>query len=411
MQELSQSTQAILLLTSSFSKYDDIKLKPLSPSEWGVFALWLHANNLKPEDLLENNIEEILQDWEESEIPLKRIIYLLERGAALALAIEKWQRIGLWVITRSDKDYPKLIKKKLQKLSPPILYGIGNKNLLNLQSIAVVGSRNADKENLQYAYELGKKIAEDGFSLVSGGAKGIDDKAMQGTLNNFGTGIIILADNLLKNSISAKYRNALREDQLVLISPYYPEATFNVGNSMARNKYIYTIANAGIVVKSNKSGGTWSGANEALKNKWIPIWTKDDLDKDSANKLLIKSGSNILTNELLQSNICELTNIIKKQEQKILLNIDSFEKDEIKSTKINNLLIEKQEELSFFEFFMYKLRKKYSNDDIFKPKDLENFFKLKPAQVTYWISHAEKVGKVMKLDGRIKKYKLKSNMI
>lgn len=396
MQELSQSTQAILLLTSSFSKYDDEKLKPLSPSEWGVFASWLHKNNLKPDDLLENDIEEILQDWNKSKIPLKRIKYLLERGAALALAIEKWQRVGLWVITRSDKDYPKLMKERLKALSPPILYGIGNKNLLNSQSIAVVGSRDADKENLKYAYELGKKIAVDGFSLVSGGAKGVDDRAMQGTLDNFGTGIVILAEDLLKKSLSAKYRNTLREGKVVLISPYYPESTFSVANSMARNKYIYTIASAGVVVKSNKSGGTWSGANEALKKKWIPIWTKDDLKINSANHLLINAGSNALSKMILKSDISELINdtysSVKDKEQKTLFEVVESDKQELK--------------LSFFDFFMNKLRTKYSADDIFKPKELENIFELKSAQITSWLSHAEEIEKVIKLEGRVKRYKI-----
>ncbi len=63
MNNLTKSTQAILLLTSSFSKYASNEEQPLSASEWGLFASWLYEHNMKPEDLLVKEFEENLKEW------------------------------------------------------------------------------------------------------------------------------------------------------------------------------------------------------------------------------------------------------------------------------------------------------------------------------------------------------------
>jgi DNA processing protein len=62
------------------------------------------------------------------------------------------------------------------------------------------------------------------------------------------------------------------EGQLVLVSPYDPGAGFNVGNAMQRNKLIYALADAALVVNSDfEKGGTWTGAVEQLdKLKLVP---------------------------------------------------------------------------------------------------------------------------------------------
>lgn len=49
------------------------------------------------------------------------------------------------------------------------------------------------------------------------------------------------------------------------LSPYYPDAKFNAGNAMGRNKYIYVLAKSSVVIHSGLKGGTWEGAKENLK--------------------------------------------------------------------------------------------------------------------------------------------------
>ena len=89
---------------------------------------------------------------------------LLSRSPALALALEKWQRAGLWVITRSDPDYPARLKKQLKNNSSPLFFGCGNRQLLNQGGLTVVGSSNAAEGDLDFARQLGGEAAAAGYS-------------------------------------------------------------------------------------------------------------------------------------------------------------------------------------------------------------------------------------------------------
>ena len=238
---LSPQTQAVLLLTAHFSEPRANDARPLTPTEWGKFALWLRDEKLAPEALLAGYLRDKLARWTDPQITQDRIDRLLGRGSALAIAVEKWLRSGLWVLTRSDAAYPSRLKQRLSFMAPAVLFGCGNVALLERRTVAVVGSRDASADDLDYSRCVGEGVADAGAAVVSGGARGVDEAAMLGALEAEGTSVGVLADSLLRASSSLKYRKHLLSDNLVLLSPFYPEAGFNAGNAMGRNKYIYCL--------------------------------------------------------------------------------------------------------------------------------------------------------------------------
>lgn len=294
----SPHTQAILLLTSHFSKNSVSDVKPLTPKEWGRFALWLKDHDVAPEMFLQGNTAELMQGWTDKKITVERIDTLMNRGSALALTLEKWFRAGLWVITRADPEYPIQLKRRLGIDSPAALYGCGNRELLNTGGIAVVGSRNVSEDDIRFSKELARVASENGHSIISGGAKGVDEASMLGALDAEGHVIGVLADSLLRAASSAKYRRHLLSRNLVLISPFYPEAGFNVGNAMQRNKYIYCLSDTAIVVHSGKKGGTWTGAHENLKKRWVPLSVKETKDDDSGNQGIVDAGGQWISSDI-----------------------------------------------------------------------------------------------------------------
>jgi len=288
---LTENAQAVLLLTTYFAKPVKGAAKPLTPTEWGRFALWLKESNRVPASLLNGDPKETLDGWHDAKISKERINELLGRGHAMALALEKWSRAGIWVLTRSDAAYPNRLKARLKIDAPPVLFGCGNATLLNGGGVAVVGSRNAESVDLQFTEELGKKAANEGCSIVSGGARGVDEASMRAGVEAEGTVVGILADSLLKAVISSKWRQGLMDNNLVLVSPFYPEAGFNTGNAMGRNKYIYCLSDAAVVVHSGSKGGTWNGALENLKKRWVPLWVKPTNDKTAGNAEIVRQGA------------------------------------------------------------------------------------------------------------------------
>ena len=296
---LNTQAQAVMLLTARFGKSDTSGAKPLTTKEWARFAVWLKDHDLEPSALLQGDPKNVLSEWVDRSISLPRLDSLLERGGALALSLEKWQRAGLWVITRSDPDYPRPLKSRLRIECPPVLFGCGNKKLLDRGGIAVVGSRKADHEELAFAESIGTAAAEQGYSIVSGGARGVDQSAMFGALQAEGTVIGVMADSLMRAATSAMYRKFLRSGDLVLVTPFNPEARFHVGNAMARNRYIYCLADAAVVASSTPNrGGTWNGAVQNLKAGWIPLWVKHTARASSGNPDLARKGAQWIPDDL-----------------------------------------------------------------------------------------------------------------
>ncbi len=138
----SENTQAILLLNAHFAKVVKGEFAPLTA-----------------------NLSDVLASWHDRKVTTKRIQALLERGHAMALALDS-----------------------------------------------------------------------QGYALVSGGARGVDETAMLGALNAEGTAVGIMADSLLKAATSAKWRKHLMRGNLALISPFYPEISDDLGLHKSQTK-------------------------------------------------------------------------------------------------------------------------------------------------------------------------------
>jgi predicted Rossmann fold nucleotide-binding protein DprA/Smf involved in DNA uptake len=387
---ITERTKSILLLTSYFTKSSDRDIKPLSTSEWNRLVRWLQSKSINPEDFLMQDLKLLLNDWNDKAITSERIISLLERKSGLAIALEKWTKSGIWIISRGDKPYPKKIKERLKENAPPIFFGIGNIELFNNKYIGVVGSRKTSEKELFDTKTIGKDIYKNGYGVVSGGAKGVDESAMLGALEANGYCIGYVADSLILKSTSNIYRKYILEKKLVLVSPYNPEAGFNVGNAMARNKLIYTQSDATIVVKSDTKGGTWEGAKENIKKHWVPIWVVDNNEK--GNEEIIKSGAKKLLN-IKELNIDELTKVNTIQEkdldlfssmkQESVLNEKNTE--EIFQTTNNNNEIKIQiKEASLFDLFIVKVIDLFKNKSVTK-KEMQEQLQITNSQLDEWL--------------------------
>jgi predicted Rossmann fold nucleotide-binding protein DprA/Smf involved in DNA uptake len=273
---ISLNTQAILLLTAPLiiGKRDQ-EYEYLTQWEYKKLARFLREIKKQPADLIGTEANDILVEIGNI-LDRQRINKLLGRGFLLSQAIDRWQTRALWVISRADEQYPRRLKERLKDDSPPVLYGCGDIPILDTGGLAVVGSRHVDDILIQYTQNIGRLVAKAKLTLVSGGARGIDQAAMRGALEGGGKVTGIMADSLERASLERSNRNLLMENQLVLVSPYDPSAGFNVGNAMQRNKLIYALSDAALVVSSDyNTGGTWAGATEQLnKLKLVPIFVR-----------------------------------------------------------------------------------------------------------------------------------------
>lgn len=282
--------QAVLLLCCAFGQLGSDAVQPLSISEYNHLAKRLKRDNLRPGNLLQSPPQTF---WQDPQLDRKRIEALLNRGGLMGIVLERWQAQGVWMICRFEENYPVRLKQRLGDTAPPILYGVGNQSLLHKGGLGIVGSRHADQDALDYTQRVAATCARDGWPVISGGAKGVDRVAMLGALDAGGQAIGVMADPLLKAAVTQQYRAGLQQGSLALISSFDPEARWLVSRAMQRNKYIYCLADAVLVVSSQTDGGTWQGATEALKHypTWqVPVFVRSEEEPRSGNTQLLTQG-------------------------------------------------------------------------------------------------------------------------
>ena len=295
---LSPDGQAIALLCSTLALPRGAATRPLTPKEWSSLAASIHASELgTPSALFGLEAGEIADSLAVSPEAGGRVAELLSRGGQLAIELESLNTRGIWIITRADDGYPRLFRSRLKATAPPVLFGVGDPSALAERSVAIVGSRDADEASIGFATVLGRSCARNGLAVVSGGARGIDSAAMLAAVDGGGTAIGIVAEALDRAARRPDFRAHLADGVLTLIAVKHPAAGFSVGDAMGRNRLIYSLAEAAVVVASGESGGTRAGALENLKAGWVPLFVRDDPDVPDGNRELLRAGGLPITRD------------------------------------------------------------------------------------------------------------------
>ncbi|EGR0298036.1 TPA: DNA-processing protein DprA [Vibrio parahaemolyticus] len=307
---LSPNTQAILLLTAPLiAGRNEQSLDLLKPNEYKKVARYLRDIKRQPSDFLGSDAGELIRSCRHI-IDTTRVERLIGRGFLLSQVVEQWRARSIWVISRADPQYPKRLKQALREDAPAVLYGCGNVNLLDRGGLAVVGPRRAESPLLKYANDIGQLCASAQKMVISGGAKGVDLAAMDGAQLAGGVVCNVMAENLEKAAINRSNREHILNQKLVLVSAYDPKAGFNVGHAMQRNKLIYGLSQAALVVDATANkGGTWAGAYEQLNTlNLVPIYVRSTGSASKGLDALLAKGAIPWPNPSSSEEISEVLN-------------------------------------------------------------------------------------------------------
>lgn len=289
---LTPNTQAILLLTAPLmARRSGPASELLSWKEYNRLARILREKQKQPADLIAGASP--AAEMAAAVFSRVRLESLLGRGFLLSQAVDHWSARGMWVVSRADTNYPRRVKARLKEDAPPVLYGCGDMGLLDSGGLAIVGSRHVTEELIHYTENAGRLAAAAGSAVISGGARGIDRAAMSGAMQASGTVVGVLADSLERAALARENRDHLMDQKLTLISPYDPLAGFNVAHAMQRNKIIYALADAALVVTSDfEKGGTWAGAIEQLERlHFVPVFVRNATQSGKGNTALLARGA------------------------------------------------------------------------------------------------------------------------
>jgi DNA processing protein len=281
----SDNALASLLLTN---RLVDVGVSPLSSRDY-----WrLVAQTGDPAGLLGIAADALVRDLGIGRELAERAVRLLAAGTVLAVELEHLEQQGLQVLSPFDQAYPQRLTSRLGTAAPPILYTAGPPALLAGPAVAVVGSRDIGDEGAGVARRAARLLAGHGRTLVSGGAKGVDQLAMDAAAEAGGPVVGVLADSLTRRLRDPDLRRAIGREEVCLVTPYKPTAGFSVASAMSRNKIIYALAEVTLVVAADaERGGTWEGAAEALRRRFGPVAVWTGPGAGDGNALLADRGA------------------------------------------------------------------------------------------------------------------------
>lgn len=223
-----------------------------------------------------------------------------------AFLVEDLISQGYEIIPITSSYYPQALKKNLKFAAPCVIYIKGNKDLLNTAATAIVGSRKANSNSLQFTVNIANKATLDNKTVVSGFAKGVDRQALDAAIQANGKSIIVLPQGITTFASGFKqYYQEIYNGQVAVISTFHPKAPWSRELAMARNAIIYGLAAEIYAAESDTKGGTWSGVLQGLKSGQ-KIYIRAPFNHETnANLLLIQKGGigvdmlgNVLTDDL-----------------------------------------------------------------------------------------------------------------
>lgn len=209
-----------------------------------------------------------LQSLGYGEAESRRILALLSEEELLSLYLHTGTKSLCKSMTWVSREYPGVLRDRLGDDSPAVLWALGDTELLHGPKIALVGSRDILPMNRAFAGEVGRQAALQGYTLVSGNARGSDAIAQRACLKHGGRVISVLADSL--------QRQHPRENVLFLSEQDF-DADFTAQRALSRNRVIHALADKVMVAQCSLArGGTWDGTVRNLRHGWSPVFCYND---------------------------------------------------------------------------------------------------------------------------------------
>jgi DNA protecting protein DprA len=296
------------------------KIRGIGPKRYDIIVSLLQKNNQTLDELFKMSAPAIKEQFT-IPISVAKAITKAKTELPPSLAIKTEEDLlaekNVVILNLNSDNYPQHLKSVLGNKAPQTLYSWGNLDLLNKPAIGFCGSRKATSKGLDVTADTAKQIAELGWVVVSGHAKGVDATAHRVALQNGGGTIIVAPQGILDFRLRRELKQIAKPEQILIISEFPPNAKWHVGYAMKRNKTIIGLSHAMILVEAGLTGGTFNAGKQALELK-IPLFVtayKTPGESAAGNTYFLQKHANALwkSSETGKANISNLRDIVNKR--------------------------------------------------------------------------------------------------
>lgn len=205
--------------------------------------------------------------------------------------LESLEKISAKWLTFWSDDYPKNLKNIY---APPIiLYYKGELKDIDNTSVAIVGTRTATRYGKSITEKFSKELVQNGITIISGMARGIDSVGHRGALSAGGRTIAVIGSGLdvIYPAENRDLFNQICENGAV-ISEYKIGTKPDAQNFPKRNRIISGLSLGTLVVETKSSGGSLQTASFALEQNREVFAIPGNLENthSEGTNLLIQKG-------------------------------------------------------------------------------------------------------------------------
>lgn len=208
------------------------------------------------------------------------------------------------MILAGDADYPASLLDldhagaPNQRLSPPLLWALGQTRLLHSTIVAIVGTRRATIYGERATGEIASALARAGATIVSGMARGIDAAAHLAALSCPGGSTIAVLGTGVDVAYPSAHR-ALHEriaSEGLLLSEELPGDRANGGSFPKRNRIIAALARLTIVCEAPERSGALITADYArdLSRDFAAVPGRIDSLQSLGSNRLLRDGAHVI---------------------------------------------------------------------------------------------------------------------
>lgn len=202
--------------------------------------------------------------------------------------VADWEASGITVSTFFDDDYPAQLRDIREM--PPLVFTKGSLTP-DPRAVAVVGSRCASPAGLNRASKIAKTLTQQGVTVVSGLAAGIDSAAHRATLDAGGRTVAVIGTGINRQypADNSELQDQIAANGLVL-SQFWPDTPPTKQTFPMRNIVMSGYAATTVVVEASQISGTRIQARRALEHGRTVILPTDVLTTDWARNLAEQPG-------------------------------------------------------------------------------------------------------------------------
>lgn len=160
------------------------------------------------------------------------------------------------IIELENEKYPEKLRN-IQK-PPKQLYVLGDENILNTKSVAIIGSRVCTPEGAKLAENFAKELSKKGICIISGMARGIDTSAHIGALKTGGKTIAVLGSgfNHIFPAENIGLFSKIIENGGTVITEYKEDTKPSQNGFVQRNRIVSGLSDGVLIIEAKHRSGT-----------------------------------------------------------------------------------------------------------------------------------------------------------